>query len=73
MDTYSIENSNGNVSTVFNSKGSDKITWETNTNFNAGVEFGFWQGKLSGGAEYFYRKTTDMLLAFPVAPSMSET
>lgn len=70
VDTYSIENSNGNVSTVFNAKGSDKITWETNTNFNAGVEFGFWQGKLSGGAEYFYRKTTDMLLAFPVAPSM---
>ncbi len=70
LDTYTIENSNGNVSTVFNAKGSDKITWETNTNFNAGVEFGFWRGKLSGGAEYFIRSTTDMLLSFPVAPSM---
>ena len=70
LDTYTIENANGNVSTVFNAKGSEKITWETNTNFNAGVEFGFWHGKVSGGAEYFLRKTTDMLLAFPVAPSM---
>ena len=69
-DTYTIENANGMVSTVFNSKGSEKITWETNTNINTGLEFSFLHGMISGGGEYFYRKTTDMLLAFPVAPSM---
>lgn len=69
-DNYSIENANGDVSTVFASKGSENITWETNTNFNAGVEFGFLQGAVSGGVEYFLRRTTDMLLSFPVAPSM---
>ena len=69
-NTYTIENANGEVSTVFNSKGAENITWETNTNFNAGVEFSFLRGTVSGGVEYFLRKTTDMLLSFPVAPSM---
>ena len=69
-NTYTIENANGEVSTVFNAKGAEDITWETNTNFNAGVEFSLLQGKISGGVEYFLRKTTDMLLSFPVPPSM---
>lgn len=67
---YSIENANGQVSTVPAAHGAKKITWETNSNFNAGVEFGFLNGKISGGVEYFLRRTTDMLLSFPVAPSM---
>ena len=69
-NTYTIENANGKVSTVFNAKGSENITWETNSNFNAGVEFSFLRGTVSGGVEYFLRKTTDMLLSFPVAPSL---
>ena len=69
-DTYSINNANGEVSTVFNAKGAKNITWETNSNFNAGVEFSFLRGTVSGGVEYFLRKTTDMLLSFPVAPSL---
>ena len=69
-NTYSIENANGEISTVPSSHGSENITWETNSNFNAGVEFGFLNGKISGSTEYFLRRTTDMLLSFPVAPSM---
>lgn len=69
-NTYSIENANGEVSTVFKEKGGENITWETNTNFNAGIEFGILRGKLSGGIEYFLRKTSDMLLRFPAPPSV---
>lgn len=69
-DTYSIQNANGEVSTVFSSKGAEDITWETNSNFNTGIEFGLFRGRVFGGIEYFLRKTTDMLLSFPVAPSM---
>lgn len=68
-NTYTIENANGEVSTVFNSKGSENITWETNSNFNAGIEFSILRGMVTGGVEYFLRKTTDMLLSFPVPPS----
>ena len=34
------------------------------------MEFSFLRGTVSGGVEYFLRKTTDMLLSFPVAPSL---
>lgn len=68
-NNYTIENANGEVSTVFYTKGASDITWETNTNFNAGVEFSFLQSRISGGIEYFYRKTTDMLMLFPAPPS----
>ncbi len=67
---YSIENANGHVSTVWSSKGAEDITWETNTNINAGLEFGFFKGAISGGVEYFVRQTTDMLLSFPAPPSI---
>lgn len=71
-DLYSISNSDGSVGVAFAGKGTEDITWETNTNFNAGVEFSFFK-KLSGGIEYFKRTTTDMLYAFAVAPSAGYT
>ncbi|MEG2064601.1 MAG: SusC/RagA family TonB-linked outer membrane protein, partial [Alistipes sp.] len=70
MDMYSIQNSNGQIGVVFDTKGNENITWETNTNFNAGFEFSMFQSRLTGSIDYFYRKTADMLFPFPVAPSM---
>lgn len=69
-DTYDIVNSAGNVSLVPAVKGNEFITWETNGNFNAGVEFDLFKGKLGGSIEGFYRKTTDMLSWFTVPPSL---
>ena len=64
-DTYTITDSNGSISLVPSStKGNETITWETNANFNTGFEFSLFNGKLAGSAEFFYRKTTDMLAAF---------
>ena len=36
--------------------------WETNEQWDAGVDFGFWNGKLSGSIDYFRRNTLDALL-----------
>ena len=68
-DTYGISNSSGNMGTAFKEKGSQGITWETTTNFNMGLEFTLFK-KLTGSLEYYYRKTTDMLFQFSVAPSL---
>ena len=67
-DVFRIINSGGSVSTSFKQKGTKDITWETNTNINAGFEFQLFK-KLTGSIEWFYRKTTDMLYSFAVAPS----
>ena len=68
-DTYGISNSSGNIGTAFSEKGSEGITWETTTNFNMGLEFQLFK-KLTGSFEYYYRKTSDMLFSFSVAPSL---
>ena len=68
-DVFNIINSGGNIGTSFNSKGTEDITWETNTNFNVGAEFQLWN-RLTGSVEYYMRKTSDMLFAFSVAPSL---
>lgn len=44
-----------------NTVGNPNITWETNSNFNAGIEFELLKSRITGSIEYFSRKTTDML------------
>ena len=70
VDTYSIVNSNNQLGLVLLSKGNENITWETNNNVNAGVEFELFDSRLRGNVEYFYKKTTDML-CFVLAPYSS--
>ena len=37
------------------------IKWETTTTYNAGIDFGFLQGRINGAVDYYYRHTTDLL------------
>ena len=60
-DMYSITNSDGEIAIKRATIGNKDITWETNTNFNAGFDFEMFRGRLSGSVEYFYRLTSDML------------
>ena len=54
-------------------KGNKDLTWETQTAFNVGVDFGFFKNKLTGSIEYFSRKSSDMLYYKPVAGSLGYT
>ncbi len=70
-DLYSIKNDGtDNWSVSFAQKGNENITWETNANLNAGLDFSFWKGRLSGTVEYFNRMTSDMLSFYTVPSSM---
>ncbi|WP_304649410.1 TonB-dependent receptor [uncultured Duncaniella sp.] len=69
-NNYTVVNVNGQPSLSASSvKGNPDITWEKNGNFNAGVEFAFFNNRLSGSFETFYRKTSDMLYQKPLAAS----
>ena len=72
-DLYEVSNSNDQVAIGFLRKGNENITWETNTNFNCGIDFDLFTGKISGSFEYFYRKTSDMLFLFTVPASFGYT
>ncbi|MDR0834800.1 MAG: TonB-dependent receptor, partial [Candidatus Symbiothrix sp.] len=66
---YDIVESDGQVGTPFYSKGNKGISWETNANFNVGVEFDLFDHKLSGSLEYFNRTSYDLLFYRPAPES----
>ena len=70
---YDIVNSVGHPASTPSTLGNKDITWETQQNFNIGVEFDFFKGRLGGSVEYFNRKTSDMLFSFPLPPSYGYT
>lgn len=37
------------------------LTWETNKNYDFGLDFGFFGNRLSGTADYYKRKTNDLI------------
>ncbi len=69
VNTYEIVNANGHPAAEPYAMGNKNITWETSQNFNAGFDFSFFKERLMGTIEGFYRKTSDMLFSFPLAPS----
>ena len=70
---YSIQSATGAVSLIPDAKGNEEISWEKQGNFNIGVDFSFFRGRLSGTVEYFNRKTKDMLAWFPLPASFGYT
>ncbi len=73
INTYDIVNSGGHPAAVPSAMGNKDITWETQGNFNTGVDFELFRSRLNGNIEYFYRKTSDMLFFFPLPPSFGYT
>lgn len=72
-NTYNIVNGSGQPAATPATMGNPDISWEKNGNFNAGVEFEFFNSRLNGSVEAFYRKTSDMLSWFTLPPSFGYT
>lgn len=47
----------------------DDLRWETTDTKNIGVDFGFFNNKLSGSLNYYYNTTEDLLIEKVMAPS----
>lgn len=45
------------------------LKWETTDQINLGLDFGVFNNRINGGLDYFWKKTTDMLLQLPVPQS----
>ncbi|MDE7144941.1 MAG: SusC/RagA family TonB-linked outer membrane protein, partial [Duncaniella sp.] len=73
INTYTIENAGGYPAAIPDTMGNPNISWEKGGNFNAGVDFSFFNERLSGTVEGFIRKTSDMLFSFPLPPSYGYT
>ncbi len=71
---YSIVNSNNEVSLVPSTMGkNEKFSWETNTKFNAGIDFALFKNRLTGTIEYYNNHTSGLVSSIPYAPSYGYT
>lgn len=42
------------------------IKWEETTTYNVGIDFGWWNNRLSGSIDLYYKETKDLLNTIPV-------
>jgi len=70
IDLYSLsKTSSTTMSPSFARMGNPNITWETTTNFNTGIEFGFLKNRIMGNFDFYNKKTTDLLFWISVPES----
>jgi len=48
------------------------LKWEASTNSNIGADFGLFSQKLTGGVDYFFTRTTDILVTPPALAVLGE-
>jgi TonB-linked SusC/RagA family outer membrane protein len=53
-------------------RGNDDLKWETTTQTNIGVDFGLWSQMIYGSAEYYIKKTEDILVLPPYLAAIGE-
>ncbi|MBP3827037.1 MAG: TonB-dependent receptor [Prevotella sp.] len=74
--SYDIEGTNGGhtLPSGFkrNQLGNDDLKWETTTQTNLGLDFGFFRNALYGSFEWYFKKTTDILVNMPGIGVMGE-
>ena len=74
--SYDIQGTNGGqqLPSGFkrNQLGNDDLKWETTTQTNIGLDFGLLRNALYGSFEWYYKKTTDILVYMPGIGVMGE-
>ncbi|MFV0391651.1 MAG: SusC/RagA family TonB-linked outer membrane protein [Paludibacteraceae bacterium] len=67
---YSLSWANSNrIGGMVSSLENKEVSWEKNANSNVGIEATILNNRLSLNAEYYNKKTYDMLLSYPMATS----
>ena len=74
--SYDIEGTNGGKTLASGLKrnqiGNDDLKWETTTQTNIGLDFGLFRNALYGSFEWYFKKTTDILVYMPGIGVMGE-
>jgi TonB-dependent starch-binding outer membrane protein SusC len=59
----------GGLASSIQRLGNKDLEWETTKQFNVGLDLGLLKNKITLTAEYYQRKTDNLILAVPLAPS----
>ncbi|MCZ4245159.1 SusC/RagA family TonB-linked outer membrane protein [Pedobacter punctiformis] len=63
---YNYGFNSGAQSTTFINNANPDLKWQSDKQTNIGIDFGFWDSKITGSIDYFNKTTTDLL--FPLIP-----
>lgn len=63
QELYSIGSFLGQTTLLTSRLGTPDLTWETNLNFNVGLDFGFLNNRINGSLEFFNRSSQDLLFS----------
>ena len=47
------------------------LKWEETSTLNFGIDYGFWDGRISGSIDYYQRETTDLLNTIPISAGIN--
>jgi TonB-linked SusC/RagA family outer membrane protein len=73
QDLYSIYNSLGEAGVITSRLPTPGLKWETNLNFNVGLDYTLFGGRINGSVEFYQRKSKDLLFQRPLSPSLGFT
>ena len=64
--SYSTSTTGGNVHYTKSNAANSNLKWETTVSYNIGLDASFWNERVSITADYYHKKTYDLLLTVPV-------
>ena len=67
---YTIVSNLGENALVSDRMATPNLKWETNLNFNVGIDFSLFNNRFSGSFDFFTRRSKDLLYSRPIAPSL---
>ena len=70
---YSIVSNLGENALVSDRMATPNLKWETNLNFNVGIDFSLFNNRFSGSFDFFQRRSKDLLYSRPLATSLGYT
>jgi len=62
LGTFYTTKYNDNAGIGINRIANPDLHWEKTTQYNGGIEFGLFEGRISGSFDYYYKRTSDLLL-----------
>lgn len=71
--SYTASSYGGQTAYSKSNLGNSNLKWETTVSWNAGLDAGFWNNRLNVVIDYYYKKTSDLLLYLPVNSSTGIT
>lgn len=67
---YSVVSQAGENALVSDRLATPNLKWETNLNFNVGIDFSLFNNRFSGSVDFFQRRSKDLLYSRPLATSL---